>query len=106
MALRAAHIAGLRRSTGLMFAVPERVRYCEDRYRLAQRLGFEGVAANSIDVSSDRDFAVEFAFVLTMVGVLLLGAALDHISYQEAFDALQGVLPVFISFVAAILGFC
>lgn len=38
-----------------------------DRQDVAQRLGFAGVAANSIDVSSDRDFAVEFAFVLTLL---------------------------------------
>jgi argininosuccinate lyase len=38
-----------------------------DRSEVAQRLGFEGVAANSIDVSSDRDFVLEFAFVLTLI---------------------------------------
>ena len=38
-----------------------------DRFDVARRLGFEGVAANSLDVSSDRDFAVEFAFVLTLI---------------------------------------
>jgi argininosuccinate lyase len=38
-----------------------------DRQDTADRLGFEGVAANSMDVSSDRDFLVEFAFVLTMI---------------------------------------
>ena len=38
-----------------------------DRENVAQRLGFEGVAANSIDVSSDRDFVVEYAFCLTMI---------------------------------------
>ncbi len=38
-----------------------------DRENVAQRLGFEGVAANSIDVSSDRDFLVEYAFCLTMI---------------------------------------
>ena len=38
-----------------------------DRQDVAARLGFEGVAANSIDAVSDRDFAVEFAFVLTLV---------------------------------------
>ena len=38
-----------------------------DRQDVARRLGFEGVAANSIDVSSDRDFVVEFAFALTLV---------------------------------------
>lgn len=38
-----------------------------DREHVAAQLGFERVAANSIDVSSDRDFIVEFAFVLTMI---------------------------------------
>jgi argininosuccinate lyase len=31
-----------------------------DRGRVARELGFEGVAANSLDAVSDRDFAVEF----------------------------------------------
>ena len=31
-----------------------------DRERVAKELGFEGVAANSLDAVSDRDFAVEF----------------------------------------------
>ncbi|WDI44825.1 argininosuccinate lyase [Bremerella sp. P1] len=38
-----------------------------DRENVAKRLGFESVAANSIDVSSDRDFLVEYAFCLTMI---------------------------------------
>ena len=38
-----------------------------DRQMIADELGFEGVVANSLDSSSDRDFAVEFAFVLTLV---------------------------------------
>jgi argininosuccinate lyase len=38
-----------------------------DRQDVARRLGFESVAANSIDVSSDRDFVIEFAFSLTMI---------------------------------------
>ena len=38
-----------------------------DRHEVARRLGFEGVAANSLDVSSDRDFALEFAFALALV---------------------------------------
>src|SRR2546422_289652 len=32
-----------------------------DRGRVAKELGFEGVAENSIDAVSDRDFAIEFA---------------------------------------------
>lgn len=38
-----------------------------DREMVADQLGFEGLVANSLDSSSDRDFAIEFAFVLTLV---------------------------------------
>ena len=38
-----------------------------DRHDTAKRLGFEEVAANSIDISSDRDFIIEFAFALTLI---------------------------------------
>jgi argininosuccinate lyase len=38
-----------------------------DREDVARRLGFEGVSANSIDSSSDRDFVLETAFALTLV---------------------------------------
>lgn len=38
-----------------------------DRFDVARRLGFEGVAANSLDISSDRDFVLEFAFGLVMI---------------------------------------
>jgi argininosuccinate lyase len=38
-----------------------------DRHDTAARLGFEAVAANSLDATSDRDFAVEFAFSLAMI---------------------------------------
>jgi argininosuccinate lyase len=38
-----------------------------DRDDVARRLGFEAVAANSLDVSSDRDFVLELAFVLTLI---------------------------------------
>jgi argininosuccinate lyase len=38
-----------------------------DRDDVATRLGFEGVAANSLDAVGDRDFALEFAFALTLI---------------------------------------
>ena len=38
-----------------------------DRADVAARLGFEQVAANSLDVSSDRDFVLEFAFALAVI---------------------------------------
>ena len=38
-----------------------------DRHDVARRLGFQAVAANSVDVSSDRDFVLESVFVLTLI---------------------------------------
>ncbi|WP_148076194.1 argininosuccinate lyase [Bythopirellula goksoeyrii] len=38
-----------------------------DRQLVADKLGFEGLVANSMDSSSDRDFAIEFAFALTLI---------------------------------------
>ena len=37
-----------------------------NRRHVAQQLGFEGIVANSLDSSSDRDYAIEFAFALTL----------------------------------------
>ena len=42
-----------------------------DRHDVAQRLGFASVAANSLDVSSDRDFVLETAFALSMISLHL-----------------------------------
>lgn len=38
-----------------------------DRHDVARRLDFADVARNSLDVSSDRDFVLESAFVLTLI---------------------------------------
>ncbi len=38
-----------------------------DRDALARQLGFQAVAANSLDASSDRDFVVEFVFALALI---------------------------------------
>ena len=38
-----------------------------DRFDVARRLGFDDVAANSLDVSSDRDFLLELVFALSLV---------------------------------------
>jgi argininosuccinate lyase len=46
-----------------------------DRDHVARSLGFDGVAANSLDVSSDRDFALEAVFVLTLIAEHLSGWA-------------------------------
>ncbi len=42
-----------------------------DRHDVARRLGFEEVAANSLDISSDRDFVLESAFVLSLIAAHL-----------------------------------
>lgn len=44
-----------------------------DRHWTAQALGFEAVAANSLDISSDRDFVLESAFVLALIATHLSG---------------------------------
>ncbi len=53
-----------------------------DRHWTAEQLGFEGVSANSIDISSDRDFAVESVFVLTMIAEHLSGWAEEWILWS------------------------
>jgi argininosuccinate lyase len=53
-----------------------------DRHVTAELLGFESVAANSIDISSDRDFVVESVFVLSMIGLHLSGWAEEWILWS------------------------
>jgi argininosuccinate lyase len=40
-----------------------------DRESVRRQLGFDAVAANSLDVSSDRDFLLEFVFCLSVVAL-------------------------------------
>jgi argininosuccinate lyase len=42
-----------------------------DRKAMAAELGFDGPTANSIDATSDRDFALEFVQVLSLIGLHL-----------------------------------
>jgi argininosuccinate lyase len=46
-----------------------------DRESVRQKLGFDSVARNSLDVSSDRDFLLEFVFCLSTVAIHLSGWA-------------------------------
>lgn len=74
-----------------------------DRDQTARALGFEGVAANSLDVSSDRDFAIEFVFDLVMIAEHLSGWAedwiiwstveFDFIKLPEAFCTGSSIMP-------------
>ena len=42
-----------------------------DRNATATALGFDGVAANSLDISSDRDYLTEFVFCLSLIAAHL-----------------------------------
>jgi argininosuccinate lyase len=53
-----------------------------DRASVARKLGFDSVAANSLDVSSDRDFVLEFVFDLTVVALHLGGWAEEWILWS------------------------
>jgi argininosuccinate lyase len=55
-----------------------------DRERVRERLGFDKLAANSIDAASDRDFAVEFVFCLTMIAEHLSGWAEEWVLWNTA----------------------
>ncbi len=74
-----------------------------DRDDTAARLGFEGTAANSLDASSDRDFLLEFAFVLAVVAehlstwaeewILWSTVEFDFIKLPQAFCTGSSIMP-------------
>jgi argininosuccinate lyase len=53
-----------------------------DRQMVAAELGFDGILANSLDSSSDRDFVLEFAFCLAMIAEHLSGWAEEWILWS------------------------
>ena len=55
-----------------------------DRARLAERLGFAAISANSLDAVSDRDFAAEFLFAAALLGVHLSRLAEQLILFSSA----------------------
>jgi len=54
-----------------------------DRVALAKSLGFADVSQNSIDAVSDRDFAVEYLFCATMIGIHLSKLAEQIVLYTS-----------------------
>ena len=74
-----------------------------DREDVARRLGFDAVARNSIDVSSDRDFVVEFAFCLALVAehlstwaeewILWSTTEFDFLRLPQAFCTGSSIMP-------------
>lgn len=55
-----------------------------DRGDVARRLGFDTIASNSLDISSDRDFVLELAFVLTLIAEHLSTLAEEWILWSTA----------------------
>jgi argininosuccinate lyase len=53
-----------------------------DRESVCRQLGFDSVAANSLDVSSDRDFLLEFVFTLSVIALHLSGWAEEWVLWS------------------------
>jgi argininosuccinate lyase len=53
-----------------------------DRESVRKQLGFDSVANNSLDVSSDRDFLLEFVFCLSVVATHLSGWAEEWVIWS------------------------
>jgi argininosuccinate lyase len=61
-----------------------------DRHMVADELEFDGIVANSLDASSDRDFVLEFAFDLALVATHLSGWAEEWILWSTTeFDFIR-----------------
>jgi argininosuccinate lyase len=55
-----------------------------DRKALARELGFAAITGNSLDAVSDRDFALEYLFALTVIATHLSRLSEDLILYASA----------------------
>jgi argininosuccinate lyase len=53
-----------------------------DRESVRRQLGFDSLAANSLDVSSDRDFLLEFVFTLSVIALHLAGWAEEWVLWS------------------------
>jgi argininosuccinate lyase len=53
-----------------------------DRESVRRQLGFDAIAANSLDVSSDRDFLLEFVFDLSLIALHLSGWAEEWVLWS------------------------
>lgn len=53
-----------------------------DRESVRKKLGFDALARNSLDVSSDRDFLLEFVFDLSVIAVHLSGWAEEWVIWS------------------------
>jgi len=53
-----------------------------DREQVRAELGFDSVARNSLDVSSDRDFLLEYVFALSVIAIHLSGWAEEWVLWS------------------------
>jgi argininosuccinate lyase len=74
------HVSVLPLGSGALAGTPIAV----DRSALAQSLGFVYVSQNSMDAVSDRDFAAEFLFCATMIGIHLSKLSEQIVLYTSA----------------------
>jgi len=91
-----AYVEMLQRDSDRLADARERINVCPlgcgavagtslplDRNRTAELLGFDAVARNSIDATSDRDFLAELCFACAMLAVHLSRWAEDWIIYSS-----------------------
>ncbi|MGA2061718.1 MAG: argininosuccinate lyase [Thermoguttaceae bacterium] len=74
-----------------------------DRQEVARVLGFDAVAANSLDASSDRDFVLEFVFALALIAehlstwaeewILWSTVEFDFLKLPQAFCTGSSIMP-------------
>jgi argininosuccinate lyase len=74
-----------------------------DRHEMAAELGFDGPTANSIDATSDRDFAIEFVDALSMIAlhlsrwaeemILFSTPAYGFVELPEAYSTGSSAMP-------------
>ncbi len=74
-----------------------------DRFMTARELGFEDISKNSLDAVSDRDFAIEFVFILSLIMmhlsrlseelVLWTSSEFSFIELPDAFCTGSSIMP-------------
>ncbi len=92
-------IAVLPLGCGALAGVPFEI----DRTALAEALGFDAPAPNSLDAVSERDFAVEFLFVAALIGthlsklaeniVLFTSAEFGFLELDDAYSTGSSLMP-------------
>ncbi|MCL1972953.1 MAG: argininosuccinate lyase [Endomicrobia bacterium] len=74
-----------------------------DRYYTAKLLGFDSITENSLDAVSDRDFAIEFVFCVSMISlhltrfceeiILWMNPELGYIKISDKFTSGSSIMP-------------